>query len=240
MLVRILLAVFAMPVLLSGCSVHGSRFITENAFFRDFSRVSSVYTDDSVVADQTSTKDDSWQVADQIEWGEAEVIDVRADWPKAVADSDGRYLLDSGDRLRIFVYGQPNLSRIYVVGYDGNIVVPLIGKVRARGLTPGGLQNVIRRRLGADFVRDPQVTVDVRQTRPFFILGEVKNAGQYPFVPGMTVQTAIAIAGGYTERASMRGYQVTRRVNGEIDRLTVDQDYAIKPGDTIFVFERFL
>ena len=240
MSVRTLMAVFVLPVVLAGCSIHAPRITSEGPFFGDMPTFGSLNNGDTAVVEDVSFKDDSAQVTDQIEWGEAEVIDADANWPQAVADSDGRYLLDSGDRLRIFVYGQPNLSRIYIVDHDGKIVVPLIGQVNARGLTTHALQQVIRRRLAADYVRDPQVTVDIRQNRPFFILGEVKNAGQYPFVSGMTVQTAIAIAGGYTERASKRSYEVTRRINGVVNKLDVDGDYAVKPGDTVLVYERFL
>lgn len=160
--------------------------------------------------------------------------------PHAVADSDGPYLLDTGDKLRIFVYGQPNLSRIYTVDHSGMITVPLIGAVKARGLTTFDLEGVVRRRLSAEYVRNPQVTVDIQQNRPFFILGEVRNAGQFPYVSGMTVQTGIAIAGGYTERASDRTFRITRRINGYVEQFDVPSGYVVKPGDTIFVYERFL
>lgn len=172
-------------------------------------------------------------------WGEPDVVPVALTGPKAVADSDGPYLLDSGDRLRIFVYGQPNLSRTYIVDHAGQISVPLIGAVNARGLTTLGLSRVIRDRLGVDYVRDPQVTVDILQHRPFFILGEVRNAGQYPYVNGLTVETAIAIAGGYTERASTRRFRITRRIDGYVETIEAPSDYVVKPGDTVFVYERF-
>lgn len=160
--------------------------------------------------------------------------------PHAVADTDGPYLLDSGDRLRVFVYGQPNLSRVYTVDHDGNIAIPLMGLVSARGRTTGELQAAIKVALGRDYIKDPQVTVDIQQNRPFFILGEVKTAGQYPYVSGMTVETAVAIAGGYSERASSKRFRVTRRINGYVDQMTVPGDYVVLPGDTITVFERFL
>lgn len=174
-----------------------------------------------------------------VTWGEPAVLPGDFSGPQAVADSDGPYLLDTGDRLRIFVYGQPNLSRIYVVDHAGRISVPLIGNVSARGLTTDGLTRVIARRLGAEYVRDPQVTVDLQQNRPFFILGEVRNAGQYPYVSGMTVETAVAIAGGYSERASTRSFRVTRRINGLVEQLETPADYVLRPGDTVFVYERF-
>lgn len=153
---------------------------------------------------------------------------------------EGPYILGTGDRLRVFVYGQPNLSRLYIVDQSGRIAVPLIGSVRARGRTTRELEHVIKRRLASEFVRDPHVTVDVAQNRPFFILGEVKLPGQYPFVSGMTVETAVAIAGGYTPRASHRRFRITRRLNGGlIDQIEAPADYPLLPSDTVYVYERF-
>lgn len=171
-------------------------------------------------------------------WGEPQVVPAGLKGPHAVADTDGPYLLDSGDKLRIFVYGQPNLSRVYTVDHGGMITVPLIGAVKARGLTTFDLEGTIRGRLGAKYVRDPQVTVDMQQNRPFFILGEVKQAGQYPYVSGMTIETAVAIAGGYSERASTRSFRLTRRINGMVEQLEVPSDYIVQAGDTVYVFER--
>jgi polysaccharide biosynthesis/export protein len=168
-----------------------------------------------------------------VAWGPPAVVAGVAD------DGAGPYRLDTGDRLRIFVYGQPNLSRMYVVDQEGKIAVPLIGNVGARGRTTNELQAAIRSRLGSEYVKDPQITVDIQQNRPFFILGEVKNAGQYPYVSGMSIETAVAIAGGYSERASERSFRVTRRVNGLVQVLEVPGDYLLKPSDTVYVFERF-
>lgn len=178
-------------------------------------------------------------VSSHVSWGEPTIVPAGLEGPHAVADSDGPYLLDSGDQLRIFVYGQPNLSRLYTVDHGGKIAVPLIGTLKARGKTTAGVASVIRDLLGRDFVRDPQVTVDVQQARPFFILGEVRNSGQYPYVSGMTVETAIAIAGGYTERASMRRFKITRRINGLVEVIEAPSDYVVKAGDTVYVYERF-
>jgi polysaccharide export outer membrane protein len=171
-------------------------------------------------------------------WG-APIITPAVIRSEAVADADGPYLLDTGDRLRVFVYGQPNLSRLYTVDHEGKIAVPLIGNVRARGRTTGQLQSAIRARLASEFVKDPQVTVDIQQNRPFFILGEVKNAGKFPYVSGMTVETAVAIAGGYTERASETTFRITRRVNGLVQEIEASADASLKPGDTVYVFERY-
>jgi len=154
-------------------------------------------------------------------------------------ETGGPYRLDTGDKLRVFVYGQPNLSRAYTVDQEGMITVPLINAVRARGRTTREVEDVIRHRLGSEFVRDPEVTVDILQNRPFFIYGEVRTGGQYPYVSGMTVETAIAIAGGYTDRASTRSYRVTRRHGGFSDQIEVPGDYPVQPGDTVYVNERF-
>lgn len=178
-------------------------------------------------------------VAQSASYGSAEAPQTPLRGPHAVADADGPYLLDTGDRLRIFVYGQPNLSRSYTVDHQGQITVPLIGEVSARGITTKKLEQVIAGRLGTQFVRDPQVTVDILQNRPFFILGEVRQAGQYPYVSGMTVETAVAIAGGYSDRASTSKFRITRRVNGLVDVIEAPGDYVLQPGDTVTVFERY-
>lgn len=166
---------------------------------------------------------------------------VHADYggSPAATEASGPYLLDTGDKLRVFVYGQPNLSRAYTVDHDGTITVPLINEVRARGRTIRDLEEIIAQRLGAEFVRDPQVTVDILQNRPFFIYGEVRTGGQYPYVSGMTVETAIAIAGGFSDRASTRSFRVTRRHGGLADQIEVAGDFSVLPGDVIYVNERF-
>ena len=154
-------------------------------------------------------------------------------------DRQGPYKLDTGDKLRVFVYGQPNLSRLYNVDQSGSISVPLIGNIRARGLTTPALEGAIRSRLSQGLVRDPQVTVDVQQNRPFFILGEVRQPGQFPYVTGMTVEMAVAIAGGYGDRANERKARLSRRVGGITEVIDVSRDVELEPGDTIYVYERF-
>jgi polysaccharide export outer membrane protein len=171
-----------------------------------------------------------------VTWGEPTVVLAGQD----VSDEDGPYRLDSGDRLRIFVYGQPSLSRLYTVDPQGMVSVPLIGDVAARGRTTRGLARAIARRLGANYVKEPQVTVDIAQHRPFFILGEVRSPGQYPYVAGMTAKMAVAIAGGFADRASERQVQITRRFNGVIEKMDVPTDYVLQPGDTVYVYERWL
>lgn len=170
---------------------------------------------------------------------QAPVAEPRHQAPQIVADVDPPYLLDAGDKVRVFIYGQPNLSRIYMVDGGGFISVPLIGAVKARGETTYDLERAITVQLAAKYVRDPRVSIEIAQHRPFYILGEVRSAGQYPYVSGMTVETAVAIAGGYSERANERKVQISRRVNGNVERMLVSPDTVVMPGDTIHVRERF-
>jgi polysaccharide export outer membrane protein len=169
-------------------------------------------------------------------WGPAVVVSAG---PSGGPTGFEPYILDTGDKLRVFVYGQPNLSRLYTVDQIGNIAIPLIGSVRARGRTTVDLEHSIAAKLGREFVKDPQVTVDVALNRPFFILGEVRLPGQYPFVSGMTIEQAIAIGGGYTERASHRSFRITRKLGPLVDQIEAPADYTLCPGDTVFVYERF-
>jgi polysaccharide biosynthesis/export protein len=149
------------------------------------------------------------------------------------------YTLDSGDRLRVVVFGQDGLSNSYLVDASGHIAMPLIGSVSARGLTTDELSGRIGERLRQGFVREPHVAVEVEAYRPFFILGEVTQPGQYPYVADMTVETAVAIAGGFGPRAYRQTVVVTRTVNGRQTQMTVPTSCALRPGDTINVQERW-
>ncbi|WP_201286442.1 polysaccharide biosynthesis/export family protein, partial [Escherichia coli] len=111
------------------------------------------------------------------------------------------YNLGPGDKLRVVVYGQEGLTNSYAIDAAGAVTMPLIGSVPARGRTPAGLAAEITARLRNGFIRDPSVAVEIESYRPFFILGEVQAPGQYPYVPNMTVESAVAIAGGFSPRA---------------------------------------
>lgn len=149
------------------------------------------------------------------------------------------YVLAAGDKLRIIVFGQDSLSNIYQIDGSGRIAMPLIGPVPVGGLTTGGAAGAIEARLRAGFVREPKVTVEIDTYRPFFILGEVTNSGQFPFVTGATVQTAVAIAGGFTPRAARDFAELTRRTARGIVVGDVPITYPIRPGDTIVIKERW-
>lgn len=149
------------------------------------------------------------------------------------------YYLDSGDQVRVVVFGQENLSSTYAIDGAGYLSIPLIGAVPARGATTFDLEKRIASQLRKKYVRDPKVTAEIAAYRPFFILGEVRRAGQYPYVNGMTVQTAVALAGGYTERARESEVRLTRRFGEHAETETVAADFVVQPGDTIYVRERF-
>lgn len=156
-----------------------------------------------------------------------------------IAQDSGPYMLASGDRLRIIVFGQDNLSNIYAVDGAGRISMPLINTIDARGRTTQQLERAIEARLRTGYLREPKVSVEVDTYRPFFVLGEVTNSGQFPFVNGMTVQTAVAIAGGFTPRGQRNSAEVTRLVEGQLITATVPITYAVQPGDTIVIKERW-
>jgi polysaccharide biosynthesis/export protein len=149
------------------------------------------------------------------------------------------YTLDSGDRLRVVVFGQEGLTNAYLVDAAGLIDMPLIGQVMARGATTIDLAHRIAAKLRNGFIREPHVAVEVVAYRPFFILGEVTAPGQYPYVPRMTAETAVAIAGGYTPRAFRRNLILDRPEGGRIVRMSVPPSFPLHPGDTVNVQERW-
>lgn len=149
------------------------------------------------------------------------------------------YTLAGGDRLRVIVFGQDALSNSYNVDGAGNISMPLIGVVPAKGLTTQDLARSIEHRLRGGFLREPRVSVEVEQFRPFFVLGEVNASGQFPFVHNMTVQNAVAIAGGFSPRANRTFAELTRVIQGEIVTVAVPINTPMRPGDTIVIKERY-
>jgi polysaccharide export outer membrane protein len=140
---------------------------------------------------------------------------------------DASYHLDAGDQLRV------------AIDAGGSITMPLIGAVPARGRTPAGLAGDIAARLRNGYIREPSVAVEIEAYRPFFILGEVAAPGQYPYVPNMTVESAVAIAGGFSPRAKRDVVTVTHTEVGGSMRAVVPLGTPIGPGDTVFVGERW-
>jgi len=157
----------------------------------------------------------------------------------AAAPYDTAYQLDAGDKLRIVVYGQDGLTNSYAVDAGGNITMPLIGAVSARGRTPAELAQAVAAKLRNGYIREPFVAAEVEQYRPFFILGEVAAPGQYPYVPNITAESAVAIAGGYTPRAKKYAFKLTRRNEAGAISAVVPPNTPLQPGDTVVVGERW-
>jgi polysaccharide export outer membrane protein len=149
----------------------------------------------------------------------------------------GPYLLGPGDKLRVVVYDQPSLTNLYEIDQSGDIAFPLIGDVHAGDATADEVAKRIEYRLAHGFMREPDVTVEIATYRPFFVLGEVTTPGQYAYVPGLTAENAVAVAGGFTDRANKRMVRLTRTVGGKLYEERVPVIEAIRPGDTVYVSE---
>jgi len=161
---------------------------------------------------------------------------VAAVAPSAIPTGlDGPYRLDSGDKLRVTVFEQAALTGVFAVDQSGYLSYPLIGSVAARGLTTQDVASSIRSGLKRGYLNNPDVTVEVDTYRPFFIMGEVRNPGQYSYVNGMTAETAVAIAGGFTSRANESGVMVSRQLNGKTYAGTLPMVAPIRPGDVLRV-----
>jgi len=152
---------------------------------------------------------------------------------------EGPYPLDTGDILRIAVYGEPDLTRSYVIDDTGAVAVPLAGPVTVRGLTTQMAAASIAAALAGGYIREPSVTVEVEQYRPFFIQGAVASGGQFPYVYGMTVRAAVSTAGGFSDTADRTRAIIHRRQAGQMVEALVDLDFPIYPSDSITIPERW-
>ena len=171
--------------------------------------------------------------------GGGPALDV-ASAPAAVAGSPGgEYRLGSGDKVRVIVFGEQDLSGEFVVGDNGTVDLPLIGSVDARGASVPEFQERVVGQLRAGYLNDPKVSVEVLNYRPFFITGEVKNGGEYPYKASLTVQDAVGVAGGYSYRAET-SYAYVRRAGEDREiKVSLGSRVAVNPGDSIRIPERF-
>ena len=149
------------------------------------------------------------------------------------------YRVGAGDRLTIRVAGEPELTADYLVDGSGNISMPYVQSLNVGGSTTPRIEDMITARLRAGYLRDPEVSVQVTSLRPFYILGEVNSAGSFAYQPGITVQNAIAIAGGYGARADHRNVLITRKLAGGAQTYKVPVTTQIYPGDIIYIRERW-
>jgi protein involved in polysaccharide export with SLBB domain len=145
----------------------------------------------------------------------------------------------SGDKVRIIVFGQTDLSGEFSLDGSGAISMPLVGKIEALNLTTAQLEVAIANRLKDGYLNDPRVSAQVLNFRPFFILGEVNKPGEYPFQDGMTILKAVATAGGHTYRADQRRVFIKRAEGGKEESVPVTSSTPVHPGDTIRIPERF-
>ena len=149
------------------------------------------------------------------------------------------YRLGSGDEVRIIVFDEPDLSGEFVVDGDGMVSFPLIGEVGAEGRTVREFQSAVVASLRAGYLNDPRVNVEVLNFRPYYILGEVENAGEYPYTDGLTVINAVATAGGFSYRANTRRVFIRRAGSAEEIEVPLTATTPVQPGDTIRIAERF-
>ncbi len=149
------------------------------------------------------------------------------------------YRLGSGDQLRVIVFGEEDLSGEFVVDGSGQVSLPLVGEVSAQGKTVREFQRALAEKLKEGYLTDPRVSAEVLNFRPFYILGEVKAPGEYPFLNGLTVMNAVATAEGFTYRADTRKVYIKRA--GEVGEraYTLTTETPVRPGDTIRIGERF-
>ncbi|PCJ70547.1 MAG: polysaccharide biosynthesis protein [Rhodobiaceae bacterium] len=149
------------------------------------------------------------------------------------------YRLGSGDKLRFIVYGEQDLSGEFDVDASGSVSLPLIGEIRAGGKTLRELEVVVADKFREGYLTDPRVNIDVLNYRPYYIVGEVQEPGEFPYSAGMTVLNALAVAGGYTYRADTSRVYVARPNQGGEIEYAADQNLKVSPGDIIRVPERF-
>ncbi|MBL4765821.1 MAG: polysaccharide export protein [Colwellia sp.] len=157
----------------------------------------------------------------------------------SIAQSSTDYQLGSGDEIKITVFGQQNLSIETLLNDSGKINYPFLGQIQATGKTLEELQQQIYNGLKGDYLVNPNISVSIVKYRPFFIDGEVEKPGGYPFQPGLTINKAAALAGGYTERASLSKIFIIRSNDVEQKSNNVDANTRVQPGDIITVKQSY-
>jgi polysaccharide export outer membrane protein len=153
--------------------------------------------------------------------------------------TDTSYMLGPGDKIRVNVFGQPDLGGEYIIDGAGFVQLPLIGQAKAAGLTATALQKDIAAKFGDGYLVNPSIDVQVVAYRPFYIIGEVKAPGQYAYVNGMSILNAVALAGGFTDRADKSEVYIRRNGSSKEEDLPTDETTKVNPGDIVRISERF-
>ncbi|MGN6209301.1 polysaccharide biosynthesis/export family protein [Asticcacaulis sp.] len=170
----------------------------------------------------------------------AQVVAAPADVPAAATASAGyEYRLGSGDKIRLIVFGEPDLSGEFTISGDGIVSLPLIRDVRAAGLTAPQLQANVETAFKEGYLKDPRVSIEVLTFRPFYILGEVVKPGEYPYSNGITVVNAVALASGYTYRANQKKVFIRHAGATTEEEVPLTSATMVAPGDTIRIAERY-
>lgn len=159
--------------------------------------------------------------------------------PTIATATDTDYRLGSGDKVRVTVYGEPDLSGEFFVTGSGLVSLPLVGEVKAAGLKVGEFQEAVQKALSDGYLKEPRVSAEVLGFRPFYILGEVTKPGTYPYTSGLTVLNAVATAGGYTYRADKKQVFIKRDGATTEVKTVLSPSTTVAPGDTIRIGERF-
>lgn len=157
----------------------------------------------------------------------------------AAQEASLEYRLGPGDKVKVTVFGEEDLSGEYELGALGVVSMPLIGAVKGAGLTEKELEDAIAAKLLEGFLKNPRVAVEVLNYRPFYILGEVKKPGSYPYVNGMSIINAVAVGGGFTYRADEKNIFITRANDRDQEKEKAEFRTRVLPGDIITVDERF-
>ncbi|MGB3046251.1 MAG: polysaccharide biosynthesis/export family protein [Xanthobacteraceae bacterium] len=157
----------------------------------------------------------------------------------ARASSSSTYILGPNDRIRVKVYGEQDITGEYEIDSAGSVSIPLAGHVKAAGLTTRQVERGIAAALSKGIVRDPRVNVEVAAYRPYYILGEVKKSGEYPYRNGLTVLDAVASAGGFTYRANEGKVYLRRSGSTTEETYPLTAPVPVYPGDNIRVPERY-
>lgn len=149
------------------------------------------------------------------------------------------YRLGSGDKVRVITFGEESLSGEFFVGGSGKVSIPLVGELPALGLTAREFQASVEAALKEGYLKEPRVSVEILNYRPFYILGEVEKPGTYPYTSGLSVVNAVATAGGYTYRANTKRVFIKRPDSDKEEEYPLESNTPVAPGDTIRIAERF-
>jgi len=171
---------------------------------------------------------------------QAQVVAAPAVVPTAATATTGyEYRLGSGDKVRLIIFGEPDLSGEFTISGDGMVSLPLIKEVRATGLTATQLQANVENAFKEGYLKDPRVSIEVLSFRPFYILGEVNKPGEYPYSNGITVVNAVALASGYTYRANQKKVFIRHAGATAEEETPLTSITMVAPGDTVRIAERY-